>query len=97
MVAATAIGVVFGIGLSFSHCPRTSTYVSDVAADENLGASIGALSSIMDIGQSAGPFVIGALIQATTMGAGFLADFGICLVCAALFAALNFSGKKRAA
>jgi MFS family permease len=93
IVAATSIGIVFGIGLSFSTV-ATSSYVADVAAGENLGASIGALSSIMDIGQSAGPFVIGAVIQATAMGMGFLVDFGICLVCALIFALLNFAGKK---
>lgn len=93
IIAATAIGIVFGIGLSFSTV-ATSSYVADVAAGENLGASIGALSSIMDIGQSAGPFVIGAVIQATAMGMGFLVDFGLCLVCALIFALLNFAGKR---
>jgi len=94
IAAATAIGIVFGIGLSFSTV-ATSTYVSDVAAKESLGASIGALSSIMDIGQSAGPFIIGAVIQASSMTAGFLADFVVCLVCAILFAILNFPRKSR--
>jgi MFS family permease len=93
IVAATAIGIVFGVGLSFSTV-ATSTYVSDVTAQESLGASMGALSSIMDIGQSAGPFVIGAVIQASTMASGFLADFGVCLACAAIFVVLNFSAKK---
>ncbi|MCX7027114.1 MAG: MFS transporter [Spirochaetes bacterium] len=94
IAAATAIGIVFGIGLSFSTV-ATSTYVSDVTAQESLGASMGALSSIMDIGQSAGPFIIGAVIQASTMTSGFFVDFGVCLVCAAIFAVLNFSTRKR--
>jgi MFS family permease len=93
IAAATAIGIVFGVGLSFSTV-ATSTYVSDVTARESLGASMGALSSIMDIGQSAGPFAIGAVIQASTMTLGFLVDFGVCLICAAIFAILNFSAKK---
>jgi DHA1 family multidrug resistance protein-like MFS transporter len=96
IAAATAIGIVFGMGLSFSTV-ATSTFASDVAAKENLGASMGALSSIMDIGQSAGPFIIGAVIQSSTMTDGFLVDFGVCLVCALLFAILNFRGKGRAA
>ena len=89
IAAATAVGIVFGVGLSFSTV-ATSTYVSDVTTQENLGASMGALSSIMDIGQSAGPFVIGAVIQASSMTSGFLVDFGVCLACATLFAFLNF-------
>jgi MFS family permease len=93
---ATVIGIVFGLGLSFSTV-ATTTYVSDVAAEESLGASIGALSSIMDIGQSAGPFVIGVVIQASTMGSGFFVDFVLCLVCAIVFAILNApKGKARA-
>ena len=93
IAAATAFGVFFGLGLSFATV-ATSTYVSDVASEESLGASLGALSSIMDIGQSAGPFAIGLVIQASTMGAGFLADFALCLVSAAIFAATNFRGAK---
>jgi len=96
VAAATAIGIVFGLGLSFSTV-ATSTYVSDVTAAESIGASMGALSSIMDIGQSMGPFVIGIVIQASTMATGFLADFGVCLACAAAFAVLNLSFGKRAA
>jgi DHA1 family multidrug resistance protein-like MFS transporter len=93
IVAATAIGILFGLGLSFSTV-ATSTYVADVAARENLGASLGALSSIMDIGQSAGPFAVGVVIQASTMTRGFFVDFCVCLACAGVFAALSFSPRK---
>jgi DHA1 family multidrug resistance protein-like MFS transporter len=96
IAAATAIGIAFGLGLSFSTV-ATSSYASDVTARESLGASMGALSSIMDIGQSTGPFIIGVVIQASTMRVGFLADFGVCLACALAFALLNFPGKKAAA
>ena len=41
------------------------------------------------------PFVIGAIIQASTMTLGFLVDFGVCLACAAIFLVLNFSKKRR--
>ena len=91
---ATAIGIVFGLGLSFSTV-ATSTYVSDVAAEENLGASLGALSSIMDIGHSSGPLLIGVVIQASTMTAGFLTGFAVCLACAAFFAASVFGEAAR--
>jgi MFS family permease len=84
-IGATAIGIVFGLGLSFSTV-ATSTYVSDVAAEENLGASLGALSSIMDIGHSSGPLLIGLVIQASSMPAGFLTGCAVCLASAAFFA-----------
>ena len=64
----------------------TSTYVADVAKQENLGASLGALSSIMDIGHSSGPFVAGMVITATTMAGGFLTAGIVCLLSAVLFA-----------
>lgn len=95
-VGATAIGILFGLGLSFSTV-ATSTYVSDVAEEENLGASLGALSSIMDIGHSSGPLLIGLVIQATTMTAGFMTGFAVCLATAAFFALSVFrdSSAKR--
>ena len=60
----------------------TSTYVADVAREENLGASLGALSSIMDIGHSSGPFVAGVIITATAIGAGFLASAAVSVLAA---------------
>jgi len=93
IAAATAIGIAFGLGLSLSTV-ATSAYVSDVAAEENLGASMGALSSIMDIGHSAGPFAIGLVIRASTMAMGFLVSFGLCLACSAAFSILSFSRRE---
>lgn len=94
IVAATVVGIVFGLGLSFSTV-ATNTYVSDVADEEKLGASMGALSSIMDIGHSSGPLVIGIIIAQAGMPIGFLAGFGVCLVSAALFAIMAFGGRQR--
>lgn len=96
IAAATAIGIVFGMGLSFSTV-ATSSYVADVAEKENLGASMGALSSIMDVGQSAGPLIMGVVIQASSMATGFLVDFAVCLACAALFVVLSFQKTKQTA
>ena len=48
------VGILFGLSMSVSTV-ATRTYEADVARQESLGASLGALSSIMDIGQSAGP------------------------------------------
>jgi MFS transporter, DHA1 family, multidrug resistance protein len=96
LAAATAVGILFGLGLSLSTV-ATSTYVSDVTAEASLGASMGALSAIMDIGQSAGPFIIGVVIQASTMSLGFFVDFILCAVCAVLFSILNFPRSRGSA
>lgn len=63
------IAVLFGLAMSVSTV-ATSTYVADVAREENLGASLGALSSIMDIGHSSGPFIAGVIITATAIETG---------------------------
>ncbi|MGA2478784.1 MAG: MFS transporter [Spirochaetia bacterium] len=88
-IVTAAIGILFGLGLSVSTV-ATSTYVAEVAGKENLGASLGALSSIMDIGHSSGPFVAGVIITATTIFGGFLSAAVVCVLAAALFALLAF-------
>ena len=91
-IEIAAIGILFGLAMSVSTV-ATSTYVADVARQENLGASLGALSSIMDIGHSSGPFIVGMVITATTMAGGFLTAGIVCLLSAVLFA-LFTSGKQ---
>ncbi len=56
-----AVSGVFGLGISLSTV-ATSAYVADVAKKEQVGSSMGALSSIMDIGHSSGPLVTGIII-----------------------------------
>lgn len=89
IVAIAVLGVLFGLAMSVSTV-ATSAYVADVARQESLGASLGALSSIMDIGQSSGPFIAGVLITAFSIGAGFLAAAAMCGITAVLFLILAF-------
>jgi MFS family permease len=88
-IPIAAIGILFGLAVSISTV-ATSTFVADVAEKENIGASLGALSSIMDIGHSSGPFFAGVVIGATAISGGFLLAGGVCVLCALLFAALAF-------
>ncbi len=87
--AVGVIAVLFGLAMSVSTV-ATSTYVADVAKEENLGASLGALSSIMDIGHSSGPFIAGVIITATAIGAGFLASAAVSVLATVAFVALAF-------
>ncbi len=68
------VSALFGIGLSLSTV-ATSAYVADVARKEQIGSSMGALSSIMDIGQSSGPLVTGIIVSMAGYSAGFMAGF----------------------
>jgi len=68
------VSALFGIGLSLSTV-ATSAYVADVARKEQIGSSMGALSSIMDIGQSSGPLITGLFLSVAGYPAGFLTGF----------------------
>lgn len=83
-VAILAASAVFGMGLSLSTV-ATSAYVADVAKKEEIGSSMGALSSIMDIGQSSGPFITGIIITMVGYTGGFLAGFVLALAIAVVF------------
>ncbi len=70
---------VFGLGLA-TVTASTSALVADLSRSQGRGGALGILSSIMDVGQSTGPMVAGALITATSyrmtfgiVGAGMVA------------------------
>jgi len=58
-----AIGMLYGLGLSVV-TSATSAYVSELAKASQYGSALGVLSTIMDVGQSAGPIVVGLLVAA---------------------------------
>lgn len=78
------VSALFGIGLSLSTV-ATSAYVADVARKEQIGSSMGALSSIMDIGQSSGPLVTGLFMSLAGYPAGFLTGFVLAVVVMVVF------------
>ena len=78
------VSALLGLGMSLSTV-ATSAYVADVARKEQIGASMGALSSIMDIGHSAGPLVTGIIISAVNYTIGFLASFLLAIFTTAVF------------
>lgn len=73
------VSALLGLGMSLSTV-ATSAYVADVARKEQIGASMGALSSIMDIGHSAGSLITGIIITAVNYTIGFLASFLLVIV-----------------
>lgn len=78
------VSAAFGLGMSLSTV-ATSAYVADVAKKEQIGASMGALSSIMDIGQSGGPLVTGIVITVAGYTMGFFAGFVLALAVTGIF------------
>jgi MFS family permease len=81
------ISMIFGTGMSLSTV-ATSAYVAEVAAKEQIGASMGALSSIMDIGHTAGPLVTGIIITAAGFSSGFFVSFLLAVGITIVFAIL---------
>jgi MFS transporter, DHA1 family, multidrug resistance protein len=61
---------VFGLGLA-TVTASTSCLVADLSRAQGRGGALGILSSIMDVGQSTGPMVAGALITAYSYGLTF--------------------------
>lgn len=94
IAALTLVSVLFGLAVSVSTV-ATSSYVAEVVTKEKIGASLGGLSSIMDIGHSSGPFVAGFIITAVNVGAGFFAGAAVCAIAALVFTALVIQGWSR--
>ena len=91
--AIVGLSLSFGLGMSFSTV-ATSSYVAEVTAKKDLSASLGALSSIMDIGQSVGPLLTGILIASFSYVLGFGLSFVLCLGVAGIFYLGNFNQIK---
>ena len=88
IIAAIILGILFGLGLSFSTV-ATSTYVAEVTDKEKLGASLGGLSSIMDIGQTIGPVLTGIIITYFSFTAGFFVSLILAIITAIIFYMYN--------
>ncbi|MDD3006200.1 MAG: MFS transporter [Candidatus Pacebacteria bacterium] len=88
VTAAIVLGLLFGLGLSFSTV-ATSTYAAEVTSPEKLGSSLGALSAIMDIGQTIGPFATGIAITYFSFRLGFALSFLLIVVTGLIFFVYN--------
>ncbi len=83
------LSVLFGLGMSVSTV-ATNSYVPEIIKKEELGASMGALSSLMDVGQSSGPFIVGLIITYFSFTYGFLFGLIIAALATVYFAVCNF-------
>jgi MFS family permease len=84
------ISLVFGLGMSFATV-ATGAYIADISRKDELGASMGALSSIMDVGQTAGPLVTGMIIAASSFFLGFMVSLILTVVIGLFFLATAYS------
>jgi len=91
MAALTAL---FGFGVA-AVTASTSALVSDLSRAATYGASLGVLSSVMDVGHSAGPMVTGILVAAWGYGPAFALVAVLLSVCAVFFAILVHDSKTQ--
>jgi MFS transporter, DHA1 family, multidrug resistance protein len=85
-----ALIAAFGLGLA-TVTASTSALVADLSRSQGRGGALGILSSIMDIGQSTGPMVAGALITATS----YRMTFGIVGVALVVISLIYWLGMRR--
>lgn len=92
MAAAVVLGLVFGLSLSFSTI-ATSAYAAEASSPGKLGSSLGALSAIMDIGQTVGPLLTGIAITYFSYRLGFALSLLLIVSMTAVFIGYNRSGR----
>ena len=74
--------IIYGLGFALITA-STSALAADVARKGQLGASLGILSTLMDVGQTLGPPTIGALSDTYSYSIG-IGVLGIVLLIAAI-------------
>jgi MFS family permease len=84
LAALLALSAAFGLGLSLAQA-ATQAFVADLAPAPVRGTALGLMSTIMDIGQAAGPVIVGLLVAASSYRCGFLAAGLVVMAAMCLF------------
>ena len=88
---STSAGI--GLGMSLATV-ATAAYIGDLAGKGETGAAMGGLSSVMDIGHSAGPLVAGFIIAAAGYAPGFHTGLIVALPVTAWFLVASRTGNS---
>jgi DHA1 family multidrug resistance protein-like MFS transporter len=91
MAALTAL---FGLGVA-AVTASTSALISDVSRAAAYGASLGVLSSVMDVGHSSGPMVTGLLVVTWGYGPAFALVAALLTIYAAIFITLVHDAERK--
>ncbi|MDY6878539.1 MAG: MFS transporter [Chloroflexota bacterium] len=85
---------LFGLGMA-AVTSSTSALVSDLSRAAAYGASLGVLSSVMDVGHSTGPMVTGLLVAAWGYGPAFALVAALLVICTFIFATLMYRARNQ--
>jgi MFS family permease len=80
-----AVSVVFGLAFAITSA-ATEAFVADLAPKAGRGTALGFMSTIMDVGQSGGPILLGAMLVGWSYQVGFAVVGGLVLLAMAAFA-----------
>jgi len=83
-VELIAVSVLYGLGFSLV-TSSTVALVSDLTSKELYGASMGFLSTVMDVGQTSGAIITGFILASAGFSSAFVTLGGILLVFSAIF------------
>lgn len=94
-IGLSVLSLVFGLGFA-AVTSSTTALVADLTKDNRFGSSMGVLRTVMDVGQSIGPVLTGAMIAYAGYGSAFTLLAAI-LLGAAVLLALGFRGRINSA
>jgi MFS family permease len=90
------LSVAYGIGFA-AVISSTSPLISEIVPSSLIGASMGFLSTMMDVGQTLGPIVSGIILAINLQYVGLFASLSLILLVSGVVFALSKTARKRAA
>lgn len=93
-VVILGLSVFFGTGLSIA-AAATSAFVADSAPQNGRGTALGIMSTIMDIGQAAGPVLLGNLLGVVSYQVGFASISGVVAAAMLVFGLIAVEHPRR--
>jgi MFS family permease len=89
------LSVAYGIGFA-AVISSTSPLISEIVPPSLIGASMGFLSTMMDVGQTLGPIVSGVILAANLQYVGLFASLSLVLLVSGVVFALSKTARKQA-
>ena len=89
------LSICYGIGFA-TVISSTSPLISEIVPPSLIGASMGFLSTMMDIGQTLGPIISGIILATNLQYVGLFSSLSLILIVSSAFFALSKTAKKPA-
>ena len=89
------LSICYGIGFA-TVISSTSPLISEIVPHSLIGASMGFLSTMMDIGQTLGPIISGIILATNLQYVGLFSSLSLILIVSSAFFALSKTAKKPA-